>query len=95
MAPNTVSGCQANRVSKRQRLEPSVRFGGRGGANGDAQSVRTWLHTVGVETSAFGLPRKCAGLRSHVEHRTYDATWGTGGLVRWMQEDASPLHTRK
>ena len=25
---------------------------------------------------AFGMARECARLRSHVEHPTYDATWG-------------------
>jgi hypothetical protein len=40
---------------------------------------------------AVGLADYCARLRSDVENRRYDVSWGSAGLVRWMQEDVSPL----
>jgi hypothetical protein len=40
---------------------------------------------------ALELAGECAGLRTHIEARSYEPTWGRGGLGRWVQEDVSPL----
>ena len=42
---------------------------------------------------ALGIAKECADLRSHVEGRTYEASWRGAGLMRWMQDDVSPTST--